>query len=117
MLLNQLSPALYEIRSTQKTNLYMYIYIYKIKLIEYYGSNLPDIRFVCKCFDLAMPVFSVFPSFYVYGDLTLSLKTIIVRFSYRSARTISTGRVSGCILPKLGNSHVRTLALLISRGC
>ena len=28
MLLNQLSRALYEIRSTQKTNLYIYIYIY-----------------------------------------------------------------------------------------
>ena len=28
MLLNQLSRALYEIRSTQKTNIYIYIYIY-----------------------------------------------------------------------------------------
>ena len=88
-----------------------------IDLLKYYGSNLPDIRFVCKCLDLAMPVFSIFPSFYVYGDLTLSLKTIIIRFSYKSARTISTGRVFGCILPKLGNSHARTLALLMSRGC
>ena len=30
MLLNQLSRALYEIRSTQKTNLYIYIYTYII---------------------------------------------------------------------------------------
>ena len=88
-----------------------------IDLLKYYGSNLPDIRFVCKCLDLAMPVFSVFPSFYVYGDLTLSLKTIIIRFSYKSARTISTGKVSGCILPIVGNSHACTLALLISIGC
>ena len=32
MLLNQLSRALYEIRSTEKTNIYIYIYINKINI-------------------------------------------------------------------------------------
>ena len=34
MLLNQLSRALYEIRSTQKTNIYIYIYTKGIDLIH-----------------------------------------------------------------------------------
>ena len=42
MLLNHLSRALYEIRSTQKTNLY--IYIYSLNVVQDFGS---DSSFYC----------------------------------------------------------------------
>ena len=43
--------------------------------------------------------FSVFPSFYVLGSLTLSLKI----FVEVSKADISEGRVPGCVSPKAGN--------------
>ena len=41
MLLNQLSRALYEIRSTQKTNIYIYIYTRLVDISKIYISFVP----------------------------------------------------------------------------
>jgi len=40
MLLNQLSRALYEIRSTQKTNIYIYTYILKLDQMEEFWKKI-----------------------------------------------------------------------------
>ena len=50
MLLNQLSRALYEIRSTQKTNLYLYIYIYIYNFTEVQVSRVIIVLLLQNCF-------------------------------------------------------------------
>ena len=56
-------------------------------ILKYYGGSkhLLDVRFVCMCLLAFAGFFSVFLSFYLFGGLTLSLKTVFIRFLSKSA--------------------------------